>query len=42
MYLNEEATVWVNILGAICSGEGDNNSAGRRHMEQLPGGLPAQ
>ena len=41
-YLNEEASVGVNILGAIRCGESDNDSAGRRHVEKLPGGFPAE
>ena len=41
-HLNEEASVRVNILGAIRCGEGDNNSARRRHMEKLPSCLTAE
>ena len=41
-YLNEEASVRVNILGAIRCGEGDDDSARRRHVEKLPSGLTAE
>ena len=41
-YLNEEASVGMNILGAVRCGESDNDSAGRRHVEKLPGGFPAE
>ena len=41
-YLNEEATGGVNILGAIRCGEGDDDSARRRHVEKLPSCLTAE
>ena len=36
-YLNKEAAVRVNILGAVRGGEGDDNPARGSHVEKLPG-----
>ena len=36
-YLNKEAAVRVNILGAVSGGEGDDNPARGSHVEKLPG-----
>ena len=36
-YLNKEAAVRVNILGAVSGGEGDHNPARGSHVEKLPG-----
>ena len=38
-YLNKEAAVRVNILGAVRGGEGDDNPARGSHVEKLPGGV---
>ena len=37
LYLNKEAPVRVNILGAVSGGEGDDNPARGSHVEKLPG-----
>ena len=36
-YLNKEAAMRVNILGAVCGREGDDNPARGSHVEKLPG-----
>ena len=36
-YLNKEAAVRVNILGAVSGREGDHNPARGSHVEKLPG-----
>ena len=36
-YLNKEAAMRVNILGAVSGGEGDDNPARGSHVEKLPG-----